>query len=479
MRSIKKILTYSVLAYLAYIFLFSFLIFLFHPLKNQNEGSSSPTEDSTALPNQDRVALIESTEDAISVRLDLIEQAESQIDLAYYRWSEGKVSDLMLGSLLEAADRGVGVRILLDGLVQITNTGQPINEIFKAFKTHPNIDLRIYEAFNPLVPIAWNHRMHDKMILVDEEFSLTGGRNIQDRFCLDDLKEKDLVKDREVLVYHADLSGPTALDDMTHYYNQLWDYNHTREKYSTLSSKEIEEGQVTLANLRENHPYNKKTFLAEYFPDLTDKNWAAETLPTNHVSFVPNNFGRLNQEPKALKTILTLAEEAEESIFIQSPYFIPSKRMLNEVSNFQIDPRKTTLFTNSEAASPNLAAIAAYHARRPKLVETGSRIVEYQGPGSSHAKSSIFDERISVVGTFNIDPRSAYLNTESMVIIDSEEFAEELKGAIAEDFDRSLVVNMDGEYIEDAEQDLAAITFIKKMMIRLLSLFSPFFEHLL
>ena len=479
MQLVERLLTYSIWAYLAYIFLFSFLIFLFHPLKNQKGESFSPTEDSNLLQNQDRVALIESKEDAISVRLDLIEHAESQIDLAYYRWSEGKVSDLMLGSLLEAADRGVEVRILLDGLVQITNTGQPINEVFKAFKTHPNIDLRVYEAFNPLLPIAWNHRMHDKMILVDQKLALTGGRNIQDRFYLDDLDQKDLVKDREVLVYHADATGSTAITDMAHYYNQLWDYDYTQEKDSTLSFKENEKAKASLMSLRESHPNNKKKFLAEYFPDLENKDWVAETVPTNHVSFVSNNFGRLNQNPRALQTILTLAEETEESIFIQSPYFIPSRRMLNEVNDFQIDPAQTTLFTNSEAASPNLAAIAAYHLRRPKLIESGARIVEYQGPGSSHAKSSIFDERISVVGTFNIDPRSAYLNTESMVIIDSEDFAEELKGAIAEDFEHSLVVDSDGDYLPDPEQEPARISFTKKMMIRLLSLLTPFFEHLL
>lgn len=476
MQRLKKYFTYTLLTYFIYVFIFAFLVFLFHPLKDKQADS---IESFNEVITHDRVALIESTEDAISVRLDLIEDAEHQIDFAYYRWSEGKVSNLMLGSILEAADRGVQIRILLDGLVQLSNTGQLINDVFKGFKAHPNIDLRIYEPFNPLNPIAWNHRMHDKMMLVDQEFALTGGRNIQDRFYLDDLAEKDLVRDREVLVYHEDSNEPTAIEDMTQYYNQLWNYQYTTEKYQKLSQKDEAKGLKHLADLRVNHPKNKRSFLEKHFPMLESKKWADLTLPTKSVSFVSNDLGRFNQKPKAFEEILTLAEEADESVFIQSPYFIPSRRMLNELDKFQLSPEHTTLFTNSEAVSPNLAAISAYSLRRPILTNSGADVVEFQGPGSSHAKSAIFDERISVVGTFNIDPRSAYINTESMVIIDSQEFAEELKGAIGEDFDHSLVVAADGEYLTDSEQTPAKTPLIKKLLVRLLSVFTPFFEHLL
>lgn len=98
--------------------------------------------------------MIESPEEAISTRLNLIENAGSTIDLAYYKWVDGKVSDLMLRSVLEAADRGVKVRIVLDGILQLANLGGPINEVFLGFKSHPNIELKVYEPFNPLTPSA-------------------------------------------------------------------------------------------------------------------------------------------------------------------------------------------------------------------------------------------------------------------------------------------------------------------------------------
>ena len=186
MNRAKKILKYGLLTYLVYIFIFSFLIFSFHPLSS---NANNDMDAFSANHENDRAALIETPEDAIAARLDLIENATSHIDLAYYKWADGKVSDLMLGSVLEAADRGVEVRIILDGIIQLGNVGSQVEQVFLGFASHPNIDLKVYEPFNPLTPIAWNNRMHDKMIIVDNVFGLLGGRNIEDRFYLEDARE--------------------------------------------------------------------------------------------------------------------------------------------------------------------------------------------------------------------------------------------------------------------------------------------------
>lgn len=479
MKGFKKVIKYTSFSYLLYIFIFSFLIFNFPPRLNEETTEEDPTEKIGIRSNQHQAALIEKAEEAISVRLDLIENARSQIDLAYYRWADGKVSDLMLGSVLEAADRGVEVRILLDGIVQLSNMNQAINDVFLGFTNHPNIEIRLYEPFNPLVPIAWNHRMHDKMMLVDQEFSLIGGRNIQDRFYLEDADPKGLVQDREALIYTPDQAAHTVIDQAGNYYDQLWNYEQTQEKFKRMSKRRIKKGEQSLDALRASHFKRKEAFLAEYFPDLESKDWKEETVETDSVQFTANSFGRMNQEPKAAKTLLGLAEEAEESIFIQSPYFIPSKRMMAEVENYDVKEARTTLFTNAKAASPNILAMAAYKNHRPKLVDSGARIVEYQGPGSTHAKSSIFDEEISVIGTFNMDPRSTYINTESMVIIDSEAFAEELKGAIAQDFERSLEVDADDNYVETEGLEASPLSLPRRILIRLLSFLTPIFEALL
>lgn len=475
MNRAKKILKYSLLTYLVYIFIFSFLIYSFHPLSS---NADNETNAFSANHENDRAALIETPEEAISARLDLIENAESHINIAYYKWADGKVSDLMIGSILEAADRGVEVRIILDGILQLGNIGSRVDEVFLGFSSHPNIELKIYEPFNPLTPIAWNNRMHDKLMIADNEFVLLGGRNIEDRFYLADAHKKGLVKDREILVYNADDSS-SVLDDMQSYYDSLWNYKHSKVKYKKMSARRIKKGEAALEQLRAEHLDYKTSFLTTYFDDLQPIDWATESLPTDNIHFVSNSLGRINQEPNGLNAILQLATEAEESIFIQSPYFIPSRRMLASVDEQDIDPEKTTLFTNAEAISPNVVAISAYNNRRQLMVDSGANVFEYQGPGSTHGKSGIFDEQISVVGTFNIDPRSSYINTEVMIIVDSTDFAEALKEGIGVNFDTSLQVDTDYSYVEHPDAEASELSLMRKMMIRVLSIITPLFEKLL
>lgn len=474
MELVKKMLKYGVLVYLIYIFIFSFVIYSFHP-------SSNKETETNILSNQhknDRVTLIESPEQAITARLDLIESAETVLDIAYYKWADGDVSDLMLGSVLEAADRGVEVRILLDGILQLGSLGTRVDEAFRGFKSHPNIEIKVYEPFNPLVPIAWNNRMHDKIILVENKFGLIGGRNIEDRFYLNDAHKDGLVKDREVLVYN-DKQSSSVLDDMDKYYDSLWDYKHSKEKHPRMTERKVKKADALLTEIRTQHQDYKKDFLLKNFPNLKMINWAKESLPAETVHFISNSLGRLNQDPHALKSILKLSEDATDSIFIQSPYFIPSRKMLPIVQDYTIDSDKATLFTNSEAVSPNVVAISTYNNRRKFLVDSGAKVFEYQGPGSTHGKSAIFDEQVSVVGTFNVDPRSSFINTESMIVIDSEEFADQLKKEIGEDFANSLQVASDYEYVEKKQVEPLNLKPVKKLAIRLLSLITPFFEKLL
>lgn len=178
----KKITNVGFLAYLIYAFFFFTIIFIFNKpssKKDMEEVLSKPLSESR---KNDKATLIESVEDAISVRLSIIDNAQSHINIAYYKFTDGIVGNLILGSLLKAADRGVKVKILLDGIIQFSNLNKNINKVFLGFVAHPNIEVKLYEPFNPFLPLSWNNRLHDKMILVDNKFALIGGRNIEDRF---------------------------------------------------------------------------------------------------------------------------------------------------------------------------------------------------------------------------------------------------------------------------------------------------------
>ena len=91
----------------------------------------------------------------------------------------------------------------------------------------------------------------------------------------------------------------------------------------------------------------------------------------------------------------------------------------------------------------------------------------------------MFDEQLSVIGTFNVDPRSSYLNTESMVIIDSKQFADTLKQEIKRNINSSLEVGVDYNYIANENTAPYPVPRMKKIMISIFSRLTPLIQHLL
>ena len=484
----KRILKTISILYLIYILFFSIFIFSYHKSINKKDIEEKLAKPLGENIKNDRIALIESPEDAINVRLDLIENAHSSIDISYYKLVDGEVADLFLGSVLEAADRGVQVRILLDGIIQLSNLGGKVNKIFLGFENHPNISLKLYEPFNPLLPISWNNRLHDKLILVDKEFALTGGRNIEDRFYLEEVFQEGFVKDRELLVYNHEKKDTaveekevpsSVIENIQSYYDELWNHSYSKAKYRYMSKRRISKGEAYLARLRLEHETFKNDFLDRYFPSIKAIDWREETIPADRVRFISNPIGRSNQDPRILKAILQLSSEVQNDMLIQSPYIVPSRSISAAYREYDIDPKKIRLLTNSCASSPNLPAFAGYKRYREDMVDQGLTIYEYQGPGSIHAKTAIFDKYISLIGTFNIDPRSAYLSTESVVIVESEEFTQTLKETMQKNLYYSLEVDENYEYIELEGLPAYDINRAKRIFITALSKITPLFEYLL
>lgn len=164
-----------------------------------------------------------------------------------------------------------------------------------------------------------------------------------------------------------------------------------------------------------------------------------------------------------------MASEAEESVLLQSPYIIPSRNMRSKVSEYHIDFEKVTILTNSLASSPNLFAISGYSNRRKMIVDSGMEVLEYQGPESIHGKTYIIDDSISIIGSFNFDARSSYINSESMVVIRSKEFTNKFIEKVQIYLDNSLKVDKDYSYLDNIDVKEAQVSIFKKGLIAFLS----------
>lgn len=171
---------------------------------------------------------------------------------------------------------------------------------------------------------------------------------------------------------------------------------------------------------------------------------------------------------------------ADDSIFIQSPYVIPSKGMIKGFLNKDdfID-KEIFLLTNSLGSTPNLPAYSGYLNHRKSIVDKDINVFEFQSEDSLHTKAFVFDSELVAIGSFNLDHRSAYLSTESMVVIHSAEGVKKLEEGLASYVKESLLVDRDYNYVTDKNVAEIPVHPIKRIIINSLSYIVKWFEYLL
>ncbi|AFG38543.1 phospholipase D-like domain-containing protein [Spirochaeta africana] len=415
---LRRFLAWSgilLLAYLAYFFIGGVLAFGI----NTTETVHQDIEYYSPKIGPDRVVLLEDRVQSGIARLDLIRQAETSIDIAYYTITQGVAAELYLSALLEAAERGVEVRILLDGIFH--NMRRKLADYRHAMAVHPGIEIAVYEPFSPIHPWRIQNRLHDKIMLVDGNKLLIGGRNIGDRYYLADHAEP--VFDRDVLLLHTSSGNPaeSVLPQAEQYYHKLWQsrfvrqispprWRHHRQKAAEHITRQID----WLDQVRQS---------SDLLPS-EPIDWKSCSLPTRKVTFLHNPLERMHKQPVIWSELTALASTANTRVYLQSPYIILDRAMLRLAPDLPTAP--ITMLTNSAASSPNLPALAGYLNSRDAVSAAADRLYEYHGAGSIHAKTYIIDDRLSLIGAFNLDPRSSFLSTESLVAIDSPELAAEI-----------------------------------------------------
>ena len=150
---------------------------------------------------------------------------------------------------------------------------------------------------------------------------------------------------------------------------------------------------------------------------------------------------------------------------LQSPYVVPGEDLCALLAQLAAGPADCRVLTNSLASTPNLPAFSAYVQGRQSLLDTGAAFFEYQSTDAIHAKTYVVDGRLSAVGSFNLDPRSTYLDTELLLFIDSEDFAADLLAVQQRYFDRSLQVGPGGEYLPRDGVEAVPVSTFKRVLV--------------
>jgi len=414
------------------------------------------------------VYVLEDGGGSLIARAWLSEYAEHTIDVQYFIFSADNVGLIAADYLVRAADRGVRVRVLVDDvLVEADGT-----ELL-ALDRHPNLEIRIYnpsinigkklprKIFNTITDFRGiNQRMHNKTFTVDGRIVITGGRNIADEYF--DYDHEYNFRDRDVLL----LGGVATQVGAT--FEQFWNDALSRPVAELVHGAPADSDYA--ARLAWLHEYACNP--TNYWPQVREQ---VSTIPVAfkaiqasgklqwldsvaYVSDVPGkNDGSqgLGGGGATLDALLDLVQHAHTSIAIQSPYLITtelSRSVLRDAVKRGVEVR---ILTNSLGSTDNLEAFSGYQRDRETLLRTGVRVFEFRPDAAErttimtgalattlghpptfglHAKSMVIDGQITVIGTFNLDPRSANLNTECITVVYSDRIAAEVLAGMEVEF---------------------------------------------
>lgn len=424
----------------------------------------------------DRGILIDDPLESGLARLKIIDNAKDTLNVSYFSIESGESPNLFFGALIDAADRGVEVNLLLDGLFH--GLKGEFKPIIYTFINHPNMNLKFYEPFNLFKPWTLNNRMHDKYIIADNNIAIIGGRNIGDKYFAPQWHTKNITNDRDIIIVNSkpdDLSS--VVFQMTDYFNNIWEHpfsksidyelSKTKDKKAVQKSNELKQKSLDFKQTNK-HLFEKQFDLMKI------------SFPTNKVSFICNPIERFSKEPWCWYEITQLMKSAKSSIFVQSPYVVPNRQMIkNFLSEDEFEDIDITILTNSLASSPNFPAYSGYLNHRKEIIKANINVFEFQSKDSLHTKAFIIDDSLLAIGSFNSDPRSTYLSTESMIVVHSSEAVKKIEEGLEDYFDQSLLVSKDYKYIEKPDVDAVSASFTKKFTINLLSYITMFFEYLL
>jgi putative cardiolipin synthase len=427
------------------------------PLPRGEPGYALPASDDGPLAaavadlglaaDESAYRLVAGAEDAFALRMRTAALATHSIDVQYYMWHDDLTGRLLAGELMAAAERGVRVRALIDDMY-----AKGLDALLANLDAHPNLEIRLFNPFrsrdstlgNAVEFVGsggrQNRRMHNKLWLVDGRLAIVGGRNIGDEYfgANGDFNFGDLG------VLLAGTAVPAAARQFDDYWNS--------ESVVPLSAfARAEDPQAAVASavaaFKEHREAAKDTPYAVRLADLRDDGQLGLKLDAllrgRGVRMVADDPGKaFDDDPPMimLDEVRRLLGGAQHEAVVISPYFVPLRAGTDLLVGLQERGVAVFVLTNSLAANDVAAVHGGYSKWRRPLLHAGVTIHELmpdpamprdsaigESRSSLHAKALVVDGTRAYVGSFNMDPRSARINTEGGVVIDDPVFAAQVR----------------------------------------------------
>lgn len=362
------------------------------------------------------LSLLTTPKGILGAIVDDIDNAQTHVRMEFYIWHPGGLADNVARALMNAAQRGVKVEVLLDsaGSLSFFRSDWPKRFKLSGVNVVQALQVNPMRAFLRRLDL----RLHRKIIAIDDAIAYTGSMNLVDPSCF-----KQSAGVGEWVDIMIRVKGP-AVNVLAAIH--AWDW-------------EAETGIQSLPSHPECH---------------------IETLEELHpIQVVPSGPGMPHN---LIQQVLGIAiSRADKSVTITTPYFVPSEELLEVLRTVAQRGVKVRLIIPQKNDSIMVQwASRAYYA---ELLSAGVEIYEFHG-GLLHTKSVVIDDTYCLVGTVNLDMRSLWLNFEVTLVVDDKAFTEEM-------------VWLQRQYIEQSHQldkeDWSKRSFTHRFLERAFFLFSP------
>lgn len=443
---------------------------------------------------------------SISSRLHLIAKAQHHIDLQYYIWADDEVGHLLLSELLKAADRGVHIRLLIDD-----QNGTQLDSSLEQLVVHPNFAIKFYNPYKfrnlrildySFRALQVNRRMHNKLIIADGAIAVTGGRNISRQYF--DASDKSEFTDFDILFYGPAVIEANQLflkfwnDELSHPVDKILK-SGSIEGLQNLKNKYALESLVKTADKKK--LFHAEKMLREYHLALRPIRWAK----AHFIGDTPNKTRNQVKKEELLYTqFLRIMGTPKHDFQLVSAYFVPTSFGVDRLVELKESNADIRILTNSYLANNVPVVHAFYQKYRKQLLTSGVKLYEFKpfiqqkkrtwyevatgnvipaknkNTSCLHAKFFNIDQKV-FIGSFNFDPRSACLNTEVGLVIESESLQLEITESLSQLLPRiayELRLNEYGKIIWIEQMDNGDVvthvhepetTFFQRFMIKFTS----------
>lgn len=392
---------------------------------------------------------------SIAARIYLIRAAKKQINLQYYIWQNDFIGQLMLYELLKAADRGVKIRLLIDD-----QNGTQLDEVFKGLLHHDHFEIK---AFNPYKFRKFrvldyifrlkkmNRRMHNKLITADAHVAVTGGRNISCEYF--EASEQFQFTDLDILFFGNTVKQADLV------FENFWEHSLSIsvEQLIGLGTKKH------LALLRDKFSqidtFDTTTELKikaaeQELSEKLQQQYSVQWAKAHFVADSPKKVqGKATNNELIYNQMFKIMGQPQKQLELVSAYFVPTGTGTDYLNYLNQNGLKTRILTNSFAANDVAIVHAFYSQYREKLLKNGNQLYEFKPnierknatwyekitgrviPAKGKKRSSLHAKFFDVdgkvfIGSFNFDPRSANLNTEVGLVVESDDLQDKISAAL-------------------------------------------------